>query len=317
MCGSVASLAADSVPPLINYQGRLTDSSGTSLPAGTYGVTFRFWDRQSMTAGQTLVWGGDYDVTIVEGGAFNVILGAPSGRALTDSPPPAVNDLAFAFGDSNRFLGLTITRDKDGKPGPNPTEILPRQQILSAPFAFEAGRAAKAEAITTNAVVRTVNLAAGAVTPDKLLPRIVSSNAPLGGIAVSPTISWDGGVRTTSTAVPGLEVTLVSSGRPVLILCLSSGDDFRESRVDITTKTDGPTVGAGIQLFRGETLIGHQRVSLYDGFHAHKSAWYPPSTFQFLDLPAAGTTNRYTIQVQTEGNTKIELGYFRIAAFEL
>src|SRR5512138_879142 len=133
-----------SVPTLINYQGRLTDAAAVPLPPGVYGVAFRLWTKPSLDAGQQLVWGREYDVTLVEGGAFNLILGAPGGRALADSPAPAVNDLGFAFGESNRFLGLTITRGTNGQVIPNASELVPRQQILSTPFALAAQNAATA-----------------------------------------------------------------------------------------------------------------------------------------------------------------------------
>jgi microcystin-dependent protein len=137
-------LVAQSVPPLINYQGRLTDSTGAPLTNGNYRVAFRLWNKQALDAGQQLVWGREYDVTVIEGGAFSVILGS-GGLAVTNNPPPAVNDLAFAFGVSNRFLGLTITRDRNGQVVANPSEILPRQQILSTPFAIRAQESERAQ----------------------------------------------------------------------------------------------------------------------------------------------------------------------------
>src|ERR1044072_1304120 len=113
-CLVALAVAAQSVPSLINYQGRLTDSAGVPLPAGNYNVAFRLWNKQAMDAGQQLVWGREYDVTIVDGGAFSVILGS-DGKPVTNVPPPAVNDLAYGFGESNRFLGLTIIRDRSGQ----------------------------------------------------------------------------------------------------------------------------------------------------------------------------------------------------------
>jgi hypothetical protein len=144
-----ATAFAQAVPQLVNYQGRLTDAAGAPLPAGNYAVAFRLWDKQSLITDQTLIWGREYDVILVEGGAFNVILGAPGARALTDNPSPAVNDLGFAFSQSNRFLGLTITRDVTGQAVLNPKELVPRQQILSAPYALQASNAAVAEQART------------------------------------------------------------------------------------------------------------------------------------------------------------------------
>jgi microcystin-dependent protein len=132
---------AQSVPLLMNYQGRLTDEVAQPLPNGTYAVQFRLWNRAlTNQPGGTLVWGRQYDLTLVNG-VFNVILGAAGGLAL---PGAAVNDLQFAFGDAERYLGLTLVRLHDGTviSEAQRKEILPRQQLLSAPFAIEAGRAA-------------------------------------------------------------------------------------------------------------------------------------------------------------------------------
>lgn len=130
------------VPYLVNYQGRLTDAAAQPLPSGTYGVEFRLWNRAvAGQAGEALVWGQRYDVSLVNG-VFNVILGAPGGAPLSGA---AVNDLQFAFGDADRYLGLTLTRLHDGTAvsDAQKQEIVPRQQLLSAPFALKADVAAR------------------------------------------------------------------------------------------------------------------------------------------------------------------------------
>src|ERR1043165_6646581 len=98
-------LTAQTVPNLINYQGRLTDSNGAPLTNANYGIEFRLWDSPSDVTG--LVWGQRQNVGVQANGVFNVILGAAGGSAITN-PVPAVNDLAFAFTTSNRFLGMTV-----------------------------------------------------------------------------------------------------------------------------------------------------------------------------------------------------------------
>src|SRR6266849_10516149 len=102
------------VPSLINYQGRLTDAAGVPLPDGSYRVTFKLWNDPTLTATTPpthLIWGNEYDLTLI-GGAFNVMLGAGGG---TPVPGATVNDLSFAFGESNRFLGLTLTQTPTGQ----------------------------------------------------------------------------------------------------------------------------------------------------------------------------------------------------------
>src|SRR5690349_9954871 len=116
---------AQSVPNLINYQGRLTDAAGAPLPDGSYRVAFKLWDdstASSTNAPNHLIWGRQYDVTLI-GGAFNVILGAEGGSA---TPAAVVSDLALAFSASGRFLSLTITHNPGGDIAANQQrEILP------------------------------------------------------------------------------------------------------------------------------------------------------------------------------------------------
>ena len=99
---------AQSVPSLISYQGKLTDATGNPLLNGTYGVAVRLWSKKdNAQPGNTLVWGQDYSVA-VQNGIFNVILGAPGGLAITNA---AVNDLNFAFGEAERYVGTELPGD--------------------------------------------------------------------------------------------------------------------------------------------------------------------------------------------------------------
>src|ERR1051326_4352237 len=126
------------VPPLINYQGRLTDAAGLPLSDGAYRVAFKLWNdpiASSTNAATHLIWGNEYGVTLI-GGVFNVILGANGGTPISGA---VLNDLSFAFGESNRFLGLTIVQTPTATIPPNQQrEILPRQAFLSTPFALMA-----------------------------------------------------------------------------------------------------------------------------------------------------------------------------------
>jgi len=126
---------AQSVPNLINYQGRLTDQTGAPLPAGSYAIQFRLWD--SATSSTNLIWAQQQTVAVQTSGLFNVILGSP-GSTNVPGLSPAVNDLSFAFSQNNRFLGITLV-SSNSSPIPAPSEIRPRQQILSSPFSLRSG----------------------------------------------------------------------------------------------------------------------------------------------------------------------------------
>ncbi len=131
--GSVAE--ADSVPKLINYQGKLVQANGTDpLPNGEYSLRFELFNAP---AEGILVWGETRQVTVV-GGIFNVILGGAGAEAVAGA---AVNDLAFAFGDAERYLETTIV---SGPGGPLNQTLSPRQQLASVPFAVQAQDASQA-----------------------------------------------------------------------------------------------------------------------------------------------------------------------------
>ena len=168
LCGCAL---GQSVPNLINYQGRLTDQSGAALPIGNYGLEFRLWDSPT---GTNLIWAQQQNVSAQANGVFNVILGAPGGSAITN-PVPMVNDLGFALTSSNRFLGMTVV-SSNGVPISGATEILPRQQLLSVPFALMSQQVANG-AISSPQIavggIQNSNLAVGIVSPTNLIPRQV------------------------------------------------------------------------------------------------------------------------------------------------
>ncbi len=146
--------SAQAVPALINYQGKLTDASGIALPTGDYTLTLKVYD--SPTNG-VLVWGPqvfDGSVAIGHGavvpvvqGHFNVMLG----------PVDVDGDsILTAFSGATRYLEVTVGA---GSP------ILPRQQILSAPYAVTAANVRGAN----NVFPSSGNVGIGTTSPIKPL----------------------------------------------------------------------------------------------------------------------------------------------------
>lgn len=105
------------IPHAINYQGRLTDSSGGPL-TGAYDVTFRIYDAQ--TAGN-LLWQETHASVVVDKGLFSVVLGS-------------VSDLNIAF-DKPYYLEIKVGDEV----------MSPRQQITSAGYALRTEMAEDAE----------------------------------------------------------------------------------------------------------------------------------------------------------------------------
>ncbi|MDD5628549.1 MAG: hypothetical protein PHU21_05765, partial [Elusimicrobia bacterium] len=103
---------AQSAPGLMNFQGRLTDSSNNPL-AGAHVLTFQVFDAAS---GGASLWGPESQSVTVVNGVFAVQLGAVS----------ALN--AAAFSGTAAYLQVTV----DGNP------LTPRTRLITAPYAFNA-----------------------------------------------------------------------------------------------------------------------------------------------------------------------------------
>jgi hypothetical protein len=136
-CATLVGLDAvaptQSVPSLINYQGRLVNSNNVPLPTGDYELRFSIWD--AATNG-TMIWGPQTfngnagagygpKVPVVQGW-FNVMLGPVD----TNNAP-----LVGAFSEPERFVQVGIADDPP---------ISPRQHVVSAPFALTSSVAGKA-----------------------------------------------------------------------------------------------------------------------------------------------------------------------------
>ncbi|MGE4069842.1 MAG: hypothetical protein AB7E72_01550 [Lysobacterales bacterium] len=183
--------AADAVPPLMNYQGILTDASGQPLSAGRYLLTFNVYDVPS---GGTAVWGPQEIAVDVVDGYFNVVLSVDSTGG---------DSISSAFLAEPRYIGIRV--DSGG-------EILPRQQVLSAPYVIQAERAAHAD--TAESVVGTSNIfpsdgnvGIGTLEPERKLDVIGDSHfsgnvevagemtttgdANFGGLIVASTLQLD------------------------------------------------------------------------------------------------------------------------------
>ncbi len=117
---------AQSVPVLMNFQSRVTDTSG--VPVGNTtpvnrDITLRIYDAP--TAGNILY--SEHQIATIAGGDFSLLLGA--GDSVGAEPKPALNTV---FGAATRYLGVTVD---DGTSAAD-VEITPRQQIVSTAFAF-------------------------------------------------------------------------------------------------------------------------------------------------------------------------------------
>jgi hypothetical protein len=120
------------VPQLINYQGELSNTSGTPVN-GDVSITFTIYN--AATAGDVL-WSETQTVSVSDG-VFNVLLGS-------QTPFPA--DM---FAGDERYLGVQVGVD---------LEMAPRQQLASVPFAMKALSAACSPGDFVNCYTGTRNV---------------------------------------------------------------------------------------------------------------------------------------------------------------
>ncbi len=119
-------LAAE-VPHLINYQGILTDDTGTPLD-GTYDLTFTIYG-DSLT--MTTLWTETHTGVAIDEGLFGLLLGSSN---------PLWKSL---FVGTERWLGVTVEPDP---------ELSPRMRMTSVPWAFRAAVADTAISVEWNMI---------------------------------------------------------------------------------------------------------------------------------------------------------------------
>lgn len=124
------------VPKFINYQGKLTNKSGTPLN-GAYTMTFTIYDAVG-----THLWTENQSSVAVNNGIFNVILGSGA-----DGVPDTADDTLVTesvFSDVNRWLGVKVGTD---------SEMSPRQKLNTTPYAFKANDSAKISGLSLSQVL--------------------------------------------------------------------------------------------------------------------------------------------------------------------
>ena len=112
----LCSVSSAVVPDKINYQGKLTTSTGAALN-DTVQITFSIYPD---TLGSPAEWTEDQDSVEVENGIFNVLLGS-------EFPIPA-----SVFDGNIKYLGVKVESD---------AEMRPLKLMVSVPYAYRAGTA--------------------------------------------------------------------------------------------------------------------------------------------------------------------------------
>lgn len=144
------------VPMTMNYQGYLANpSTGAAYTDGIYDIQCRLYTAAS---GGTAIWGAQYSV-YVKDGYFNIMLGDSSSTSV-DSTVSGSGSTTYgkdylwkALLDTSYnslYLGVTPLQNASHATLASPSEISPRQQLLTGPYAFRAQSAKYADASLGN-----------------------------------------------------------------------------------------------------------------------------------------------------------------------
>jgi len=188
--------AATGVPKLLNFQGRLTDSSDNLL-TGTYYICFWIYDAES--AGSKVWPTGDPtpQAVTVTNGIFSTQVGGGG------------NTLDASFNDDSYWLAVDIDPDNDGDCTTGGDTLAPRQRITAASYAITASNLAgtsidvdaatldlSTQAVGFDLIDSTVN----ALSFETNLLSLDTTNSRVGIGTTTPTAFLDLPASTASTA---------------------------------------------------------------------------------------------------------------------
>ena len=322
---------AQTVPSLINFQGRLSDSNGAALPTADYRLTLSIWDTNS---GGNLVWGPQiFDgvqgtnghglkIPVVQG-YFNVILG----------PTDILNrDLAIAFSGTNRFVEVQVETN---------APVSPRQWTAAAPYALNALKLAGADwstvfgtndpvngkiagtklangTITSNQIapgsITALQLASNGITADRLSLAVTGTNVPVGGVGISGSSgNFTSPSATVPTAISNLNITITTRGNPVEVSFVPDGNTNQNQEAYFGNDGAGGTPIIWVAIVRDGLPVGVAHG--YVGVGAYIDL--PPGAFKFLDNSAQAGTHTYAAQIYSNSTSALRAYYMRMVVREL
>jgi len=240
LAGSLAALAE--VPALMSYQARVSDASGTLIGATTPAnrtVTFKFY---TASTGGTPVYTEAQTVTI-SGGEFSVLLGNGTGVSGLKGPSaPATTPYISlqSVMNGNLYLGITVD---DGTAAAD-VEITPRQQIVSAAYAFRAKIAEGlpdgqlATSMLANSSVTNEKISSGAINTAKLANDSVDVNKIINGNVTTSKLA------DASVTNPKLAANSVTSDKITDATLI--GADLADGQINSAKITDGQVMSIDI-----------------------------------------------------------------------
>lgn len=140
-------------------------------------------------------------------------------------------------------------------------------------------------------------------------PRVIATPAPsgtpgpMGSIARSASSSSFTSTSTTYVPVTNLTVTLITSGRPVMLMVMPDGLTGGVGELGAIVTTAGTSAYGYFAFYRGATLLSAAYVGCGGASSASLSC-VSGDTLAFIDFPTAGT---YTYSLEVKALTPSEV----------
>ena len=191
------SFVAKSETKLIPFQGKLTDASGQVISDGAIVVQFKMYDAP---VGGQAKWNGEVQMLSVNGGLVNTTLGTKASLKNVDFSSPT-------------YLEITIDANGDNQIGPEDPPLLPRQSIIPAVYAVQAGEAKNADKLNGYdwSEIFGGNDPTGKIPGNKLADGSVTEKQ-IGENAITPTQIKDGAVTETKIKAGAVKAAQVADG---------------------------------------------------------------------------------------------------------
>ena len=176
-------------PSLLPFQARLTDATGVTIPDGARVVQFKMYDAP---VGGTAVWAGEVHKLTVNGGLVNTILGSKVSLSGVDF-------------SGRVYLEITVDATGDDNITAADPPLLPRQSVVPAIFAAEAGNTRTVEGVDL------INEANGTLNP-ALIANDSITGAQLAGNSVDGGEIVDGAVATSDLGDAQVTAAKIAAG---------------------------------------------------------------------------------------------------------
>ena len=198
------SFVAKSETKLIPFQGKLTDANGQVISDGAIVVQFKMYDAP---VGGQAKWNGEVQMLSVNGGLVNTTLGTKASLKNVDFSSPT-------------YLEITIDANGDNQIGPEDPPLLPRQSIIPAVYAVQAGDANKLSGYDWSAIFGTNDptgkipgskLADGSITGTQIASKTITAQQMADSTITSAKLA-SGAVTSSQLAKNSVTATHVADG---------------------------------------------------------------------------------------------------------